>query len=253
MVIFGITGAIGNGKSTFGDFLTSGSDSYVHWEASDLVIEVANDLRQASPTHPPDNDTAAISPWLAPLSDIVAQRLHVTASDDQLSISPSRLKASCQSFTKLFEYLSDMQQKPTDQMVSINRTNKSDFRPLLQWLGGYLILVLGNVWFDEIVRRLHASHGIELAVIGGLRYPADAASLAAAGAVILEVQRPGLAAADATDLTERERQDIPIDTRVINDSGLAEFKRCAQQVIADESAGRLRAQYKASSFSSEHA
>ncbi|HSX36647.1 MAG TPA: hypothetical protein VLG13_00795 [Patescibacteria group bacterium] len=252
MIIIGLTGGIGHGKTTFAAYLAAFADSsHEHWESSSIVIEVANALRHESPAHPEPGNIAGINAWLAPLADIIATCTHTQADFTQVALTPQRIKSQPVNFAKLFEYLEQMQASPGLQTVEIVPKNKGEFRSLLQWLGGYLVKTVGSgIWYDEIVRRIHlsAANGLKLATVGGVRFPGDAERLRNAGGFIIEIRRPHLADVDSQDLTERERNLIESDAIVLNDGTLEELRRCARTVFNDLKTRSLAKTYSAKSF-----
>lgn len=249
MIIVGISGGIGHGKSTVARYLAANARTSRHWEAGDLVTEVANALRHERPDHPSPDTIAGINAWLTNLADITTALMHVPADFAQLALTEEQLHAHPENYSKLFEYLADMQARPQLQTEEITADSKQTFRPLLQWLGGYLVKTVDEgIWFNELVRRIrqNAASGLELATVGGVRFPGDAARLRHAGAFVFEVRRPGAEEADAQDITERERRNILVDACVVNDGTLEQLKRCATLVYRDLQRRSLQPSYKAS-------
>lgn len=249
MIIVGITGSIGHGKTTLAEFLAGQTARHRHWESSDVVIEVANTLRHESSGHPAAGDIAGINAWLAPLSDIITACVHCPADFSQLALSETRLAAAPDEYRKLFDYLRQMADRPELQAMEISQANKQQFRSLLQWLGGYLVKhVNRGVWYDELVRRLRRAEasGVQLATVGGVRFPGDAERLRNAGGFIIAIERPGQEVPDAHDATERERQLITPDTTVINDGSLQQLRALAADLYRDLELRQLRPRYQAS-------
>lgn len=252
MIIVGLTGGIGHGKTTFAEYLSKYAKKHRHWETWELVAEVATALRNEKPKHPSPGNMAAINTWLTDLADIVATVVHVPADFTQLALTPERVKQNPENYAKLYEYLEEMQLNPDLQTAEITADNKAVFRPLLQWLGGYLVLKVDDgIWYDEIVRRLHQydQAGLDLVTVGGVRFPSDAERLRNAGGVIMEIKRPAMADQDKHDLTERKRNLIKPDSLIVNDGSLHQLEKCAALVLGDASARRLKSSYHASDFS----
>jgi len=251
MVVVGLTGGIGHGKTTFAALLANNAKFHQHWESWEVVAEVANTLRHENPIHPKPDNLAGINAWLAPLADIIATCAHCPADFTQLALTEERLKAEPLHFAKLFEYLELMQARPELQTGDITDVNRQQFRSLLQWLGGYLVKTVNEgIWYDEIIRRIHLAEStdLELATVGGVRFPGDAERLRNARGYIIEIRRPGMEEADKQDITERERKLITTDSTVINDSTLEHLAKCAKKVYDDLQGRSLAKQYRASDY-----
>ncbi|HVX48249.1 MAG TPA: hypothetical protein VHA05_02740 [Candidatus Saccharimonadales bacterium] len=247
MIIVGLTGSIGSGKTTFADFLSAQADSSGHWESWQLVAEVAAGLRRNTVSHPSPDDPADINRWLEPLPEIVERVCRKKVSFDKLKVTEARLRKNPELYDKLLEYLGDMQAEPSLQGLEITETNKESLRSILQWLGGYLAKKCGgDIWYAEIIRRIRSKSDLELATIGGVRFPDDAKCVTGAGGVIVEIVRPGVKERDKNDLTERERKLIHRDCVVYNDGSLEDLAACAKSVVADLKNGVLAPEYHAS-------
>jgi hypothetical protein len=233
VIIVGITGGIGHGKTTFADFLATNARKAAHLESSDVVIELANALRREGHTHPKPNDLAGINRWLLPLKDIIPICVHCDSKRLVLPITTEMLEVEPRNYVKLLEYLQQMQDTPGLQTVDITPDNRQQFRSLLQWLGGYLVKTVNEgIWYDEIVRRIRdlAGQGTEIVIVGGVRFPGDAERLRNAGGVVIEIKRPLADEIDSKDLTERERSLIQPDTVVVNDASLNDLHTLANHV-----------------------
>jgi hypothetical protein len=248
MIIVGLTGGIGHGKTTFANYLGHHATNYQHWESSGLISEVANDLRAVTVLHPSPGDIAAINSWLTPLPDILRKRVRKTSTLAQLALTQTKLTKTPEKYTKLQEYLELIQKQPGLAHVPITSDNKAQFRALQQWLGGYLVAELGGIWYEELLARINAVSGLELATIGGVRFPSDAATIRDAGGSIIVVERPQTGEQDSSDLTERDRRAIIPDTIVHNDGSLLQLQRCANQVFNDLKKQHLVSDHRASTF-----
>lgn len=247
MIIAGITGGIGYGKTTFAKFLADQSSSARHLETWELVAEVATALKDDSKQHPAPDDLVAVNRWLYPLADIVRTSMHVLITFGDIQLTPERLEQTPENYDKLFEYLQAVKINPALVTTAITEESKEQFRPLLQWLGGYLVARAGSgVWYDELLRRTAhlRTSGCDLVTIGGVRYPGDAERLRNAGGMILEIKRPGQVEQDRHDITERERTLISADTTVINDSSLQNLDHTAQIVFTDLKLRQLQKEYQ---------
>jgi hypothetical protein len=248
VIITGITGSIHHGKTTFADLLADQSRSAIHVESWELVAEVANALHGANGLQPAADDIAAINEWLVPLADIVATHMHTRLDFTDIRLTSERLQEHPEYYAKLFDYLRAMAASSELANTDITIETKEVFRPLLQWLGGYLVIVAGSgVWYDEIIRRLTnlRALGYDLATVGGVRYPGDAERLRNAGGIILQIERPNLPTQDARDLTERERSLIQPDAVIRNNGSLEQLAICAKTVYRDLSLRQLYSEYDA--------
>lgn len=242
MIIVGLTGSIGSGKTTFADFLATQFKQAGHWESWQLVAEVANALR-ACGEHPVPDNKLAINEWLRPLPSIIERICHKRVSFDEIKLSEDA-RPSSPEYSKLFQYLELMSARPDLRTGVIAESRKEELRSILQWLGGYLAATCGgDIWYAELIRRIKADSRLELATIGGVRFLADAACMKQAGGVIVGIVRPGWEARDKADPTERERSRIAVDTTVYNDGNLEQLARCASLLAADLSSRQLVAEY----------
>jgi hypothetical protein len=246
MIIVGLTGGIGHGKTTFAVDLARQAKSHAHYESSSIIIEVANDLR-ASLDSPRVSDTSGINKWLRALPDILDRRVNCRPSFEQICLSDGELNVKPEYYEKLFEYLRLMERKPHLQKQIIGQDNKQTYRSLLQWLGGYLAKkVSGDIWFKEILHRIELSSPIELVTIGGVRFPDDAEVIKRHDGKIILIVRQSVVYVDVKDLTERERADISIDITVNNDGDLQALSKTAHNLYVDLLAGKAKHEYVAS-------
>ncbi len=248
MIIVGLTGGIGHGKTTFANLLAKQSKSAMHFESWELIAEVGLALRREHQVHPAADDINGINEWLYALPEIIAGHVHARLDFTDVQLTQDRLRANPEHFAKLIEYLELIAAQPELADCDITDDNKDTFRPLLQWLGGYLVVQVGaGVWYDEIVRRIAhlRNSGFELVSIGGLRYPADAERIRNAGGMIIQIDRPTLPEQDRNDLTERERSDIIADAVITNNASLDQLSDCAVTVYSDLCLRQLRPSYTA--------
>lgn len=247
MYVIGITGPIGHGKTTFANLLNSVEPRCEQIESSTLIAEVANAWLSQTPAVPKKDDIAAINQWVQLLVPIVEQHLQARCRPDQLLITQEHLMTQPEHFVKLLQFIDMVQQNPELTKTPITPENKETFRPILQWLGGFLPGRLdSSLWYREIVRRIHASTSeTVLYVVGGLRYPADANMITGAGGTVVKIYRPQVDETDLTDPTERQRHIINASVEVINDGSLDELLAVAQTLYRDLVNESLQTQYKA--------
>jgi hypothetical protein len=146
----------------------------------------------------------------------------------------------------MFVYVDAAKEKPQMLEARITAENKDDYRPLLQWLGGYLVArVSDTIWYDELFHRikLHDSDK-NLVIIGGVRYPSDATAVRDHAGLVLGIERSDHAA-DTADVTESSRSQIKPDILVRNNGSLDELQKLAEQLWDDLGAGKCQQNYNA--------
>jgi energy-coupling factor transporter ATP-binding protein EcfA2 len=248
MYIVGVAGPIGSGKSTFADYLSAAIRPSAHFESWLVIAEVANAL-QAQPSRPSADNIDGINEWLKVLPGVLRSVTNRRVTFDDIKLTKSRLASHPEYYEKLFAYLSMMEKNPWHDDHLITPETKEMFRSILQWLGGYLATVVdGKIWYEEITRRIALHGDLALATVGGVRFPADADVLYAAGGIVVAIERPGEEVRDLHDLTERQRSTIRTTSRVINDGTLEDLRRCANKFGSDLKRNSLHSEYRASSF-----
>lgn len=246
MIILGITGAIGHGKTTFSEYLTNLPRNAQHFESSDLIIKVANELRRSSGSAPQSLTVETLNSWLAPLSSIVSVQLNAVVDPSQLLIQQAEVENDPKQFESLFRFISQQRTHPAGSQELILDANKFQYRSLLQWLGGFIVHRCGGLWYQEIVRQIVATPDLDAAIVGGLRFPDDANCLRHEGGQILHIIRPQMRELQASDVTEQYRTAIEINATVINDGSLLQLQACAAAVYQDALRGKLQEVYQAS-------
>lgn len=244
MILIGLTGGIGHGKTTFAELLGELEPSHAHYESSDIIIEVANGLRTRPLKWQGRPKEVALKDWLSNLSMWILECTHTIINQTNLALSAEDLAQAPDEYEKLLYYYRRIVDGDLSFDEPITRQNKAAHRPLLQWLGGYLAKhVSDTLWFDEIVWRAQ-QHDVRLVTAGGVRFPGDAASLRNhSPSYIVAIERPDMVSADATDLTERERSLITVDTTVHNNGSLTDLAQKADSLYRDIIAGNLRLVY----------
>ncbi|MEO8863175.1 MAG: hypothetical protein ABI354_02525 [Candidatus Saccharimonadales bacterium] len=251
MIIIGMTGPIGHGKTTFSDALAELEPTTVHLESSQVIIEVANAWQAALSGVPDPYNVEGLNNWLRALPSILLEITRVKCSFEQIALSQNSIEEHPIEFQKLILHAENLQRNPTLISENITVDNKESYRPLLQWLGGYLVQKADSgIWYREILRRaLHAStKGCKLCLVGGLRYPSDAAILREASAIIIKIHRPGHLQSDLLDPTERERQNIKADCEVRSNGTVADVKNFAKLFYIDLCNNDLKSTYQTASM-----
>lgn len=244
MVIIGITGGIDHGKTSLGEAFQSLETHATHYESSAIITNLAEAWLATISELPKHEDIEAINAWLKRLVPLLNSGFGQNCTAEQIALRPEDIKEHPDNYAKLFIYLNN----PHTDLSKPGEANKQLYRPLLQWMGGYLVdKVDDGIWYKQIVRLINQDKdtGIVLCTVGGLRFPRDAEILKEAGATIVEVERTGLDQTDTADPTERQRQQIQVDCTVFNDGTLGDLQNCARQVYQDILKGNLQAQYHA--------
>lgn len=246
--ILGITGMIGSGKSTFASLLCNIEPSHATYESGELIAEVAEDFNRALSGElafeTTSNNIELTNQALIWFIEAISEKLHYEATWNQLAITKHQLAARPELFEKLFAYIETAKNNPSILDKRITANNKATYRPLLQWLGGYLVAKTSNtIWYDEIFRRI-ALHDQDkkLVIIGGLRYPSDALSVRENNGLIVGIERANHEA-DTTDVTESARSEIKPDVIVSNNGTLQQLESLATEFANDLITGKLKPEY----------
>lgn len=246
MIILGITGPIGHGKSTCASSIVAARPGSGLYESHGLVAEAANALNKqlAVPFAPSDID--AINLWLTGLPQVIADVLHVKSDFAKLRIIKQNVLAHPIEYEKLFLYLHNVQRDFSITNTSITDSNKEIYRPLMQWLGGYLVQhVDQGIWYNELYRRAQEHPEAPFAIFSGLRYPNDANIVRAAGGKIIKVFRSNMPQTDVLDPTERERGSIRFDVQLDNNGSLQQLQEACMRLVEDAENQQLKPLYKA--------
>jgi hypothetical protein len=236
MILLGMTGPIGHGKTTFANALAEQVPRTNHLESSMIIAEVANAMHAALDKIPDPYDVESLNGWLRSLPAILLQTVHVKCNFDDIKLRQSDIEQHPIEYQKLILHVENLHRQPTLVKRVITRENKEAYRPFLQWLGGYLNQHVDSaIWYNELVRRVYEAqqNGCDLCIIGGLRYPTDATVLRKAGGLIIKVYRPGHLQNDMLDPTERERENIKVDCTIMSNGSIEDVKRCAARFLED--------------------
>lgn len=237
--LIGISGAIGSGKSTFAAALAAHEPSSAVYETFQLVAEVGDAFNQALKAElefaTARNDIELINQALIWLPDTINDRLHKDVSWSQLAVKLHSTLVHPTLYRKMHMYMRQAHANPKILDKPITTANKATYRPLLQWLGGYLIAkVSKTIWYDELIKRIQAKDGKKkLVIICGIRYPNDAAVVRNAGGIVLGIRRPGILP-NVTDVTEVRRHLIKPDTIVVNNGTIKDLEKLAKAICEDE-------------------
>lgn len=252
MIIFGITGAIGHGKSTLAEAFGKVEPNSKHFESFTVIADVIDAWHAQTTKIPNPHDLTEVNNWLTLLPPILSQYVHVNVDASRLVFTMNDIMANPDRYEKLFVHIQNIQKNPGLLNSHVTDLNKEFYRPLLQWLGGYLVAkVDSGVWYNEIMRQVQQAKaaGIVLSTIGGVRYPKDAEIVRLGGGQIVLIRRPLIGEQDMSDPTERERTHIKPEITILNDAGLAELVQVAQRIYADVKLGRVQSQYEAVNIS----
>jgi hypothetical protein len=250
MLLLGMTGPISHGKTTFANALTELEPLTIHLESSIVIAQVANTMHAALTKVPDPYDVNSLNEWLKMLPPILKDTVHVTTTFDRIKLDQNSIEEHPIEYQKLIMHVENLRREPSLARQAITIENKETYRPFLQWLGGYLVHKIdGGIWYNQIVRLVKDAEttGAKLCIVGGLRFPTDAAILRTAGGIIVKVYRPGHLQNDMLDPTERERDNIPVDCTILSNGTKEDMKRCAAVFLKDAIAGNLQLSYQTAS------
>lgn len=247
MIILGMTGPIGHGKSTFADALAALVPRTVHFEGSLIIAEVANELHRSLRELPDPYDVDSLNNWLKELPLILQNTVHSSAVFEQIELHANEIERHPIEYQKLILHVENLHRNPKLARQDITNENKEAYRPLLQWLGGYLVQTVdAGLWYKEIVKRIGVveRQGCDLCIVGGLRFPTDARILREAGAIIVKVYRPGHLQNDMLDPTERERENIKTDCTIMSNGTMEDISQLAKIFMNDIRTNNLQKLYQ---------
>jgi hypothetical protein len=249
MLLLGMTGPISHGKTTFASSLAELEPLTIHLESSLVIAQVANAMHAALTKVPDPYDINSLNDWLKLMPPILQETVHVNTTFERLKLDQEQIEQHPIEYQKLIMHVENLRRDPQLARQAITIDNKETYRPFLQWLGGYLVQRIdAGIWYNQIVRLVKDAEttGAKLCIVGGLRYPTDAAILRNAGGKIIKVYRPGHLQNDMLDPTERERDNIPVDCTVMSNGTVEDVKRCAAIFLNDLKSGNLQMTYQTS-------
>nr|AIA17373.1 hypothetical protein [uncultured bacterium] len=248
--LLGITGAIGSGKTTLAELLSDTVQNHAHYETSGPIIEIANRFNQLLEAElnfeTATDDTELINQVLIWMPDVIAEHVHHDTTWNHLAITPKDAHAHPELYEKLFAYLTRVHANLQLVEQTITSENKTDYRDLLQWLGGYLLAKISpTIWYDELFRRIELREAYTaLVTVSGVRYASDAQMIRNHGGRIIKIERPNLTNT-ATDVAEVERSNIEPDITIINDGSLEQLTALVADLWNDIAAGKPKSIYHA--------
>lgn len=251
MILLGMTGPIGHGKSTFADALAKLEPSTVHMEISMIVAEVADAMHAALVDIPDPYAVDRLNDWLRSLPAILLDTVHVRTTIEIIQLDPAAIEQHPVEYQKLIMHVERLNRQPELAKSKITAENKEIYRPFLQWLGGYLVeKVDSGIWWNEMIRRVREAqaNGSKLCIAGAIRYPMDASILRQAGGIVVKVYRPGYLQNDMLDPTERERHNIDVDCTITSNGTVENIKRCAGVFLEDIGNDRLQPLYETKQY-----
>lgn len=235
-ILLGITGAIGGGKTTFAKFLANVEPSHAIYETWHVVAEVADAFNQALKAElefeTARSDLDLANQALIWLPESISERLNFDLVWNKLAITKHDNLANSALYEKLWVYLKTARQNPKLLEVQITNDNKETYRPILQWIGGYLVAKASKtIWYSEIFRRIQQHDSDKnLVIINGVRYPSDAEIVRKHGGKIIEITRESNVR-DSSDPTEASRGEIQADIIVKNNGKLDDLSEQATLLV----------------------
>jgi len=222
--------------------------NHATYESGEVIAEVAEDFNRALSGElafeTTSDNVELTNQALIWFIEAVSEKLHYEATWTQLAITKHQLAARPELFEKLFAYIETVKAQPGILDKRITAENKSTYRPLLQWLGGYLVAKTNDtIWYDEIFRRISLrDQDKKLVIIGGLRYPSDALSVRSHHGLIVGIERANHDA-DTTDVTESARSEIKPDIVIQNNGTLEQLEAVAAELVNDIITGKTKPEY----------
>jgi len=253
MLILGITGPIGHGKSTLAKAFMAIDKSAVRFESSTIIAEVANEWLKNFPKELliDAQNYEILEAWTTELAIILSKQLQIKVHPEQLLITKKTFKKEPETVARLLRYIDLIQQGVVEINSEINDGNKDKNRAILQWLGGFLVIRVGEgIWYDEIERRIHKAEtdGKSLCLVGGIRYPYDAEVIRRNGGKVAKLVRKDLPARDSSDITEAHWQNLEVDTVIKSKASKEALAEMAHAIYEDLLNNDLLPEYDSEDF-----
>lgn len=245
MIILGITGAIGHGKSTIAEILSKLEPNSRTFETSEVISDVATQLckhfdHKIIKLH----DLTSINNWLSYLPANLSKTLNRPIDAKLFLLTPSMIGSTTAEYAKLWEFIDWAKSNPELVHTVITQENKANFRPLLQWIGGFCVENISPIiWNTELLERarIAGAEGCALAILGGIRFNEEALHVQNNGGLIVEIIRPSIQVQDSSDPTERQRTRIKPEHIIMNDGSLQELTAKVEKLYAEIKSTRPKA------------
>jgi len=250
--LLGITGAIGSGKTTFARYLGNVTENHAIYETWEVIAEVATEFNGALQAElefeTTNSDIDLANQVLIWLPDAISEHLHHDVVWNQLAITARDANAHPELYQKLFDYIDAVKKNPRILGMAITEANKETYRPILQWLGGYLVAKISKtIWYDELLRRVQLRDPTtSLVIVNGVRYESDASAVRAAGGKIVRITRE--AERVSSDVTDAELGLIGPDVTIKNNGSLQQLQTLASNFTNNLDAGKPELHYEAATL-----
>lgn len=251
MKVVGICGGIHHGKSTLAEFLTEiDPERSLHLETSLVITDIANPfnaaLRPFSGSIDNEHVVSITNSVLAAITPDMQRAANLDIDAKSLAIDESDIAAHPEWYERLYQYMRQVRHDATLLEHEINPVNNDAYRPLMQWLGGYILYRLGdnNVWYRELFRRARAAKDISLVAMTAPRQPAEAEYVQAQEGQVLKIFNPSIVS-DTSDVTESGVAAIKPDAEVINNGSIDDLQQLARTIRRDVLASNLQPRYVA--------
>src|ERR1700744_4699532 len=101
MTIFGITGAIGHGKSTLAEAFGQVEPNSRHFESFTLIADVVEAWQRETQKLPNPHDLTEVNNWLTLLPPILAEHVHEMVDVNRLSFTMQDISTNPYQYEKL--------------------------------------------------------------------------------------------------------------------------------------------------------
>lgn len=235
MQYIGFTGEKQSGKSTLAMATKEVYPGTTHVEISDIVTEVANDMRKLY-VPVTGNEIYQANHWLTELPGILRERLKTETTHEDFAFDQSDVDERPADYMSLLTYTRQINEDPSFKEVLITPENKLAHRAILQALGGAVVAVKPNAWFEEGFKRINRERNslTTLGLISTVAYPSDADYVRERGGIIVKVIRPDQHSklGPQTDPTDRERSLIVEDITVLNNGSYEQLIEAGKYVVS---------------------